>query len=278
LADAAAEFADWLTAQGRAANTVAAYRRDVAAYLRWLNNTGAGDNALAAYVEHVRSTRKPSSAARAVVALRIFHRWRDVAPMPELAGVPVRKEPALDEDALDEDAIATLLRACAGESVERRRDAIGVGLSYFGGLKATESISLDVNDVSRDHSVLTVDRDGPHERLLPVVPALQEALERWLDPRGRTRLQPASGAVLLNRRGQRLTRQGLWLLTGAAGKRAGLDSVLSPNDLRRACGAHLLRRGLTQSQVGAFLGTSRGGVPTSGNLNEVGWGSCTLAP
>lgn len=274
MADVAEDFAAWLASQGRAANTVAAYRRDVAAYLKWRAANG-GD--LAAYVEEVRASRARSSADRAVVALRIFHRWRDdTTPTPELAGLP--RPVATDEEPLLAEAdIDRLVQAANGDTVERRRDAVVIALSYFGGLKATEAISLDVADISGDATVLTVDRDGPHERILPAVPVLSAALTRWLDARGRERLGPMTSAVLLNRRGQRLTRQGLWLVTTAVGRRAGLRDALSPNDLRRACGAHLLALGLQPAAVQAFLGHSRGPAPTSRILNERGWGSCTLS-
>jgi integrase/recombinase XerD len=281
LVEAADAFADWLTAEGRAVNTVAAYRRDINAYLRWCAGAGAAEaQPLAAYVEQVRATRAPSSAARAVVALRIFHRWRDGVegvdtPTPELAGVPI---PAANDDAVvTEEAIARLWRVVSGETIERRRDAVVIGLLYFGGLKASEAISLDTADVAAGAAVVTVDRDGAHERLLPAVPALQEALTRWLDPKGRARLSPSTAALLVNRRGQRLTRQGLWLVAGAASKRAGLEAALSPNDLRRACAAHLSERGLPSAQVSAFLGHSRGRVPTLRILSDTGWGSCNLA-
>jgi integrase/recombinase XerD len=276
-----ADFAEWLTAQGRAPNTVAAYRRDIAAYERWCAGPGVGvDNPLGAYVDHVRATRRPTSAARAVVALRIFHRWRDDAvgtstPVPELVGRPLPASPA-EHSGLTEEVIDRLCASTVGESVERRRDAVAVTLLYFAGLKAGEAISLDVADISADRAVITVDRAGPHERLLPVVPALHGALDRWLENKGRARLHPTTGAVLVNRRGQRLTRQGLWLLTGAVGKRAGLPQTLSPNDLRKACAAHLANRELPPGAVNAFLGHSRGQVPTLAKLNLVGWGSCNL--
>ena len=273
MADPADEFAAWLTAQGRAANTVAAYRRDVSAYLRWC---AATDGELADYVEHVRATRARSSADRAIAALRVFHRWRgDAGAQPELAGLS-RRGLTADEAHLSEEEVARLVQATAGNTAERRRDGLTIALLYFGGLKATEVISLDVSDVARDGAVLTVDRDGAHERLLPVVPALRDALVRWLEPSGRDRLGPAATAVILNRRGQRLTRQGLWLLTSAIGRRAGLADALSPNDLRRACAHHLSARGLQSASVNAYLGHSRGQVPTSGILNELGWGSCNL--
>jgi site-specific recombinase XerD len=267
------DFADWLTTEGRAANTVAAYRRDIAAYLDWCRTT-SGD--LSDYVEHVRATRARSSADRAVVALRVFHRWRDDSvALPALAGL-TRRGLTHDEPQLSEDDVGRLLDASAGNSAGRRRDAVAVALLYFGGLKASEAISLDVADITRGRAALTVDRAGAHERLLSVVPALGDALARWLDVAGRERLKPSTGAVLLNQRGQRLTRQGLWLLTSAVGRRAGLAEALSPNDLRRACAHHLAARGLQTASLNAYLGHSRGQVPTSRILNEVGWGSCNL--
>jgi integrase/recombinase XerD len=268
------DFAAWLTSEGRAANTVAAYRRDVAAYLAWSARTGGE---LSDYVEHVRTTRARSSADRAVVALRIYHRWRDdSAPKPELVGLS-RRGVTTDETLLSEDDVANLFAVAAGRTAERRRDAVAIALLYYGGLKASEAIGLDVADVEAKGAAVTVDRDGPHERLLPAVPALRDALEHWLGPAGRARLDPSTPAVLVNLRGQRLTRQGLWLLTSAVGKRAGLADALSPNDLRRACAAHLSTRGLQTSSLNAFLGHSRGQAPTSGILNQVGWGSCNLA-
>jgi integrase/recombinase XerD len=275
-ADVAVEFAEWLRSEGRAENTVAAYRRDVVAYLQWATRRQAPS--LAAYVEHLQATRQPSSAARAVVALRVFHRWRgldDAAAERDLGGLPITA--ATPEPApLTEDAVAALLDACSGESIERRRDAAAIGLLYFAGLKATEAISLDLADVGPDELTLIVDRDGPHERMLPVVPALQEALAQWVHERGRSRLSPSTPAVLVNRRGQRLTRQGLWLLTGAVARRIGMTSALSPNDLRRASAVHLARGGVPGPAITAFLGHARGAAPTARMLNEAGWGRCNL--
>jgi integrase/recombinase XerD len=279
LADDADAFAEWLTSQGRAANTVASYRRDVAAYLRWAR-AASGNRDLATYVEQLRSDKRPSSAERAVVALRIFHRWRDgatdPATRPELAGLPLV---ASDHDRdLDEPTVYRLLSACAGDSIERRRDAASIALLYFAGLKASEAISLDVSDLAFGSTVATVDREGLHERVLPVVPALHNALTRWIDPAGRARLRPVTDSVLVNRRGKRLTRQGLWLVTGAVAERAGIGKALSPNALRRACAAHLAARGLPASAVAAFLGHTQRQAPGAGILNEVGWGSCNVQP
>lgn len=275
-------FAEWLTEQGRASNTVAAYRRDVEAYLRWRDQmlrTGSLSEpaALGGYVEELRRTRAASTAARAVIALRIFHRWRDDSDVavPELKGVPLITTER-DTPDLDEASVAALLDATRGDTVERRRDAVVISLLYFAGLKATEAIKLDTGDITVDGAVLTVDRDGPHERVLPAVPALQLAMDRWLGPHGRSRLRPMTDAVLVNRRGQRLTRQGLWLIAGAVAKRAGVADTLAPNDLRRACGAHLGSRGLDHNSVAAFLGQTQRQAPGAGMLTELGWGSCNL--
>ncbi|MEY2468642.1 MAG: integrase/recombinase XerD [Actinomycetota bacterium] len=274
LADLVSDYSAWLRDQGRADNTVGAYARDVAAYLRWRETTPGAD--LASYVTVLQDTRASSSAARAVVALRIFHRWHDEDELsrPELAGLPTgssRTEPDIDEATM-----ALLLRATDGDSVGRRRDAIAIGLLYLAGLKVSEAISLDVADVLADGAVLAVDREGPHERVLPAVPALHETMRRWLADGGRPRLHPTTNALLVNRRGQRLTRQGLWLLMGGVARRAGVAERLAPNDLRRACANHLAGRGLAPGPIGAFLGQTRGAPPSVSLLNACGWGSCNL--
>lgn len=106
LRDGAIEFAEWLTAQGRSANTVAAYRRDVEAYLRWRRDNP--ETALSAYVAAVRAEKRPSSAARAVVALRIYHRWAGAGeePIAELKGLPLADDVGGED--LDEAAVAVL--------------------------------------------------------------------------------------------------------------------------------------------------------------------------
>ena len=274
MADLVAEFSAWLRDQGRAANTVGAYARDVDAYLRWRERTAGAD--LASYVLHLQETRASSSAARAVVALRIFHRWHDADELsrPELAGLPT--ESARTEPDLDEATMALLLRATDGDSVGRRRDAVAIGLLYLAGLKAGEAISLDIADVLADGAVLAADREGPHERMLPAMPALCEAIQRWLADGGRPRLHPTTNALLVNRRGQRLTRQGLWLLMGGVARRAAVAERLAPNDLRRACANHLAARGLPPGPIGAFLGQTRGAPPSVSMLNACGWGRCNL--
>jgi integrase/recombinase XerD len=180
------------------------------------------------------------------------------------------------DDDLDEATVARLLAATSGDTIERRRDAVCVALLYFAGLKASEAISLDLSDVAFDGAVITIDRDGPHERVLPAVPALQVALGRWIDPAGRARLRPSTDAVLVNRRGNRLTRQGLWLVTGAVADRTGIGDSLSPNALRRACAAHLAEKGLPAAAIAAFLGHTQRQAPGAGILTGAGWGSCNL--
>jgi len=285
VADRAEEFADWLAGQGRASNTVAAYRRDAAAYLRWRDQavragvTSAND-ALADYVVHLRGSRAESSAARAVVALRMFHRWSAAEPgseaPPELAAVPRTSLPVGGRE-LDEATIATLVSAARGDAVERRREAVAFALLYFGGLKASEAITLDTTDITPDGGILTVDRDGPHERVLAAVPEVHQALERWLNGRGRARYRPVSDALLVNQRGARLTRQGLWLVAGGLAKRASVGQSLSPNSLRRACAAHLADRGLPPAAISAYLGHTQRQPPGLAVLGELGWGRSTLS-
>lgn len=273
-------FASWLAEQGRATNTVGAYRRDVAAYLRWLSVRGRAvadvDEALVGeYIGHLGDSRRSSSVARAVVALRAFHRWCSAAGWcahdPSTAvDAPVVQRAG--RATVDESDVARVLAVTTGQGFEARRDRALVLVLYRCGVKATEAIALDVGDVDVRRHRLRVDREGARPRTVPLVPDVEAALAEWLGPLGRGRLDAGGSALFLNQRGQRLTRQGLWLLCRTAGARAGLGGVLAPNDLRHACGHELALRGIESAQVASLLGHSGGAAPSREQLTEVGWG------
>lgn len=280
MAASAEDFASWLIEQGRAKNTVAAYRRDVIAYLRWLAThdralADVDEAAVAAYIEDLAGARRSSSVARAVAALRVFHRWCSTAGWCDRDPSTAVDAPTVERAgraALAEADVARVVAAIVGHGLEARRDRALLLVLYRAGLKATEAVALDLADVDLRHHRLLVGRGGVRGRTVPLVPDAETALAEWQGPLGRGRLEATTDALFPNQRGQRLTRQGLWLLCRAAGERAGLAGVLAPNDLRHACERELSRRGVESAQVAALLGHSGGAIPSREELTEVGWG------
>ncbi|MEO5679359.1 MAG: tyrosine recombinase [Acidimicrobiales bacterium] len=261
------EYLTWLGAErGRAPNTLAAYRRDLAAYEAWLAAAGVPlaevtEQAVERYVAHLRSTGKaPSSVARALVAVRSVHRFRldrGRAAADPTGDVGVPRVPVGRPQALSEQEVTALLAATLGGSPKARRDRAILELLYSTGMRISELTGLSLDDVRLVDGTLRAGAQGPKERLVPVGSCACLALEAWLGPRGRPAMaarRVAVDAVFLNTRGGRLSRQGAWAVVRAAGDLIGLGPRLTPHVLRHSCATHMLERGADIRVVQELLG------------------------
>jgi integrase/recombinase XerD len=265
------EFLTWLVAErGRAANTRAAYRRDLEAYHLWLDARGnavgrATEEDLGAYVHALQdSGRAPASVARALAAVRTFHRFlldeQLVAGDPS-ANLDVPPVPSGLPKALAEDEILALLAQVNGSDAVARRDRALVELLYGTGARISEAVGLDLGSLDLGGRLVRVLGKGDKERVVPLGRCALDALTGWLGADGRERLVPArwarrgdSEAVFLNQRGGRLTRQGAWDIIRRHGERAGLQGRLSPHVLRHSCATHMLDHGADIRAVQELLG------------------------
>jgi len=267
----AEEYLTWLGVErGRAANTLAAYRRDLAAYEAWLAEIGlplqqVTEPMVERYVAHLRSLGKaPSSTARALVAVRSLHRFMveegraEVDPTGEV-GVP--RVPAGLPKALTEAEVASLLAAVGGGSAKALRDRAILELLYSTGMRISELTGLCLGDIQLVDGTLRAFGKGSKERLVPVGRYARDALEDWLGPRGRSAMAPArwsrrtdAEAVFLNTRGGRLSRQGAWAVVRSYGDRIGLGPRLTPHVLRHSCATHMLEHGADIRVVQELLG------------------------
>jgi integrase/recombinase XerD len=265
------EFLSWLAVErGRAANTLAAYRRDLAAYEAWLAERGStlGDvtePVVEEYVAWLRAAgRRPASVARSLVAVRSLHRFRvdegtaAVDPTGEVVGPRV---PQGVPKALTEDQVTRLIDAVTGDDPLARRDRALIELLYGTGMRISEAVGLSLGDLSLDEGVLRAFGKGSKERIVPVGRLARTAVEAWLDPHGRPLLAPArwarrgdAEALFLNSRGGRLSRQSGWGIVRRYGNRVGLGDRLTPHVLRHSCATHMLDHGADLRVVQELLG------------------------
>ena len=265
------EFLSWLVAErGRAANTIAAYRRDLATYHRWLTEhaTSVASVDEAMLVDFVADRRASgaavSSVARQLAAVRTLHRYlvtegeRADDPTADLEGVRV---PAGLPKPLSEDEVTALLDAVVGDEPLARRDRALLELLYATGARISEACGLSMGDIDFGGRLVRLYGKGSKERIVPFGRAAGTALDDWFSPAGRMRMVPAqwrrrsdAEAVFLNARGGRLTRQAAWAVVKAYGRRAGLDGRLSPHVLRHSCATHLLDHGADLRVVQELLG------------------------
>ncbi|HZQ86014.1 MAG TPA: site-specific tyrosine recombinase [Acidimicrobiales bacterium] len=265
------EFLSWLAVErGRAANTLAAYRRDLRAYEEFLAGRGLAlgdvtEPVVEDYVAFLRAAgRKPASVARALVAVRSLHRFSldegaTTTDPTDQVGVP--RVPQGLPKVLSEAEVESLLGAVVGDDAVARRDRAILELLYGGGLRISELVGLSLGDLSLDDGYLRAFGKGSKERVVPVGRWAREALQAWLAPSGRGVMVPNrwarrgdAEAVFLNQRGGRLSRQGAWAIVRSYGDQVGLGERLTPHVLRHSCATHMLEHGADVRLVQELLG------------------------
>jgi integrase/recombinase XerD len=267
----AEELLSWLAVEkGRSANTLAAYRRDLAAYTEFLSGRGLAPSAVTEsvvedYLAFLRAAgRAPASVARALVSVRSLHRFlEDEGQMATNPAEEIQrpKVPSGLPKALSEAEVGALLGAVTGDDAAARRDRAILEVLYGCGLRVSELVGLSLADLDLGSRVLRAFGKGAKERLVPVGRLACEALGAWISPRGRERMVPErwarrgdAEAVFLNTRGGRLSRQGAWGIVRRYGQAVGLDDKLSPHVLRHSCATHMLDHGADIRVVQELLG------------------------
>lgn len=244
--------------RGAAANTLAAYRRDLEGAEEAIGDLVAADNPALASLGAAWAGLAPSSLARKCSALRQFYGflvdegWRDDDPSPALPRPRARRPlPRLLSHA---EVGALFVRAeeeAAGDKPDAVRMLALLELLYGSGLRATELVSLPLAAMPRDAPFLTVTGKGGQQRMVPVSARAKIALSRWLA------LRPDAGKALFPSGGRQghLSRIRLFQLLRALAARAGIDpEKVSPHVLRHAFATHLLEGGADLRVLQTLLG------------------------
>lgn len=275
LVAALAGYLDHLAVErGLARNTLLAYRRDVTAYLRFLGAVGietvdaVGEETVAGYIASLRQPaggttgQAASSVARALAAVRGFHRYLAVEGLA--AADPARevrppKQPKRLPKALSVEEVAALLGEAGGDAETARtlRDRALLEFLYATGARISEAVGLDVDDFDGQTSQVRLFGKGSKERVVPVGSYARAAVDAYL-VRGRPALTSpktaSRGALFLNARGGRLSRQSAWQVLKDAAARAGITRDVSPHTLRHSFATHLLAGGADVRTVQELLG------------------------
>lgn len=253
--------------RGLAANTTAAYRTDLEQFGVFLRERGRSDVAtvthddVLAFLLYLRERRYASSTvARRTAAVKSFFAFLTSTgvvphdPTEQIDSPKVDRElpRALSPRQVDE-LLELPLRA---PTPERLRDKAMLELLYATGMRVSELVALDVTDVDLEQGEVRCTGKGGRVRTLPVNGSATTALEEYYDI-GRSQLARGSaepvGALFLNHRGKRLTRQGFWLILKQYAEELGL-SDLTPHMLRHSFAAHMISGGADLRAVQALLG------------------------
>jgi integrase/recombinase XerD len=266
-------YLDHLTVErGLSQHTVSSYRRDLRRYLEFLSARGiersgsVDEAAVRSFVASVSAgvygpderPYTPSTVARALSSVRSLHRFllregvtehdpsRDVK-RPRLASRLPRP--------LTVKEVERLLESAPDEDGRGLRDRAILEMLYGAGLRISELVGLDVDDVDLDAGAVRAMGKGGKEREVPFGRHARDAVGAYL-----TRARPglatgrSGGALFLNARGGRMTRQSCGRMLSARARRAGLNAPVSPHMLRHSFATHLLEGGADVRVVQELLG------------------------
>jgi integrase/recombinase XerD len=252
------------TERGVSRHTLAAYRRDLADFSRFLARDGhrlvdVRPDDVVSYLEHARTRGlKPASIARRLAAVRGLYRHlvreealrRDPTEHVDTprAGRPLPKT-------LSRDTAAALVEAIGGDEPRAVRDRTLLEVLYATGMRASECLGLRLEDVNLHAGYALCTGKGRKQRLVPLGEHAQAWLQRYLHAArpSFTRTRDC-GRVFVNPRGGPLSRQSLWTIVRRAAAAAGLRRPVSPHVLRHSFASHLLEGRADLRAVQALLG------------------------
>jgi integrase/recombinase XerD len=250
-------------------NTVVAYRNDLTqagVYLgrqqvqNWQEVTREH---IAAYLLEMRERQayRPTTIARKLAALKAFFRYLRTSgliaadPLENLEAPRIQKEPP---HTLTPEQIAGLFQQIDHAQPGGRRDLAMLHLLYATGMRVSEIVSLNLNDLNLTQATVSCPgRRGrsKRERILSLSAVVIEAMRYYLEnvrPQLAAR-HPDEQALFLNHHGERLTRQGFWLIIKSYARQAGIVDI-TPHRLRHSFAVLMLREGVELRSVQEMLG------------------------
>jgi integrase/recombinase XerD len=276
------EFLNFLaTEKGFSNNTLVAYQNDLRQFYEYLLQQAQSQQQVAvavddgqvvwnsvakfqilAFVLHTKEKEyAPATVARKIAAIRSFFHFLVSEGVVNDDPTATLDSPKVGKNLpkpISVDEVALLLaQPVAGPtaSPEALRDAAMMGLLYATGMRVSELVALDIDDMNLAAGYVRCLGKGSKERIVPVAPSQVGTMRSYLED-GRPKLVRSSdeGALFLNHRGDRLTRQGFWLILKEYARKAGITKNITPHTLRHSFATHMLNNGADLRTVQELLG------------------------
>lgn len=252
--------------KGFSQNTISAYRNDLGQFAVQLQKdqgvtdwSAARQDHLVNYLLHLKERKYASSTvARKTAAMKSFFHYLVESGQISSDPAAMLSSPKVDKyvpRAITPDEVERLLAQPARlNGTEALRDKAMLETLYSTGVRVSELVSLDLPCAQLDDQRIRCVGKGGRERLIPLKATAVRALRDYLQ-RGRSQIAQGSAdpALFLNHRGQRLTRQGFWLILKRYARDAGIDDI-TPHTLRHSFAAHELHKGAELRSVQQLLG------------------------
>lgn len=269
MRQALSEFLDFLAVEkGASSNTIAAYKNDLQQLADFIgtngsDNWGALDRSrIQDFILDLKQRGyTETSVARKVAAVRSFFAFlatEGTVPSNPTEGLSSPRVGKSLPKAMTPNEVDELLEQPSRRSTpEAKRDRAMLEILYATGMRVTELVSLDVENVNLDprSPYVRCMGKGAKERTIPIHDQALEALAEYLEEARPALVRNKNeSALFLNRRGERLTRQGFWLILKGYAKSANLSADITPHTLRHSFATHMLRGGMPLRNVQEMLG------------------------
>lgn len=262
--DYLAGYEAWLAHEKRAAaNTLSSYLRDVRQFTEWLDEEHipiiqVNQEDVRLYAQHLEKKGKSNATVvRSVAALKSFYTYlisiRAVQVNPAKGFSPSRVERKLPAILSNREVDLFLEQPDPSDS-KGCRDKAMLELLYATGIRVSELISLDVQDLNLSASFLRC-RGRGKERVVPLYKGAVRAMAAYInDVRPQLLENPGETALFVNMNGERMSRQGFWKIVKCYQDKAGIHKDITPHTLRHSFAAHLLENGADLKSIQEMLG------------------------
>jgi integrase/recombinase XerD len=258
------DFLDFIRIErGYSEHTVNSYRRDLEQFRKFTfakKLPEAERETIKLYIDHLNNEGlSVSSIERKLACLKSFFHYlsaEGIVKNDPTSDFKLPKKPQRLPKALSISDTLRLISSARGNDPWVLRDAAILELLYASGMRASELVSLNISDINFSVSFVRCMGKGSKERVVPVGKAALLAIKVYLEKARPQFPQKDKEALFVDKNGERLTRQGLWLIIKKYVKKAGVKGKTSPHTFRHSFATHLLEKGADLRSVQEMLGHS----------------------
>ena len=246
-------------------NTLQSYRRDIVQFQEYLDNqrlvySKLDNQDINDYIEYLKKIgKKTSTISRNLASIRSFYQYQVRVKKVKRDPTDGIQSPKIEKKApsvLTSDEVELLLEQPKDVDLKGMRDKAMLEFAYATGMRVTEIISLNIDDVNIDESYVTC-QNGLKSRNIPIGTISMKALEEYIkEARPYLIKTDNEKALFVNVNGKRLTRQGFWKIIKYYKEQAHITKDITPHVLRHSFATHLLQNGADLKSIQMMLGHS----------------------
>ena len=242
-------------------NTIDSYNIDLKKFYNYINKdfSKVTKNDVSKFIQNISKQESPKSVSRIISTLKSFYKFLQINKYTKTSPLTLISNPKQAKNlpkVLSEEEVFTLLDINTVTDFDFRNKAM-LELMYSSGLRVSELINLNVNDIDLKNCLVRIFGKGSKERIIPLNDYAAEALKIYiLDHRYNLFKHSENNYLFLNNHGEKMTRQGFFKILKKIAIEKNIKTNFSPHTLRHSFATHLLKHGADLRSIQELLGHS----------------------